>query len=62
MKTLDNWSWLELNEWLKRATEAEVGHALKQEQKGKNRSQFVKRIHSRLNKMRADRERKELNK
>lgn len=61
MKELTNWSWLELNAWLKTATEAQVVKALATEKKRKpRRVQFVKRIHSRLNKMRADRERAEL--
>ena len=59
MKT--NWSWTELNEWLKAASERDVAKALATEQKRKpRRAQFVKRIHSRLNKIRADRERREL--
>ena len=61
MKKLTNWSWLELNEWLKQATEQQVAKALAEERKRKPiRAQFVKRIHSRLNKLRAERERKEL--
>lgn len=61
MKKLTDWSWLELNDWLKKATEQQVAKALVAEQKHKpRRDQYVKRIHSRLNKLRADRERREL--
>jgi hypothetical protein len=63
VKNLANWSWLELNAWLKEATEQQVAKALKEERKRKpRRAQFVKRIHSRLNKLRAERERRELEK
>jgi hypothetical protein len=61
MKKLTSWSWLELNAWLKTAKEPQVVKALASERKRQPiRAQFVKRIHSRLNKLRADRERKEL--
>lgn len=61
MKKLTDWSWLELNVWLKQANEKQVASALSEERKRQPiRAQFVKRIHSRLNKLRADREREEL--
>lgn len=61
MKKLTDWSWLELNAWLKTAKEPQVVKALAEERKRQPiRAQFVKRIHSRLNKLRADRERQEL--
>ena len=61
MKSKTNWSWLELNAWLKTAKEPQVVKALAEERaRTPIRGQFVKRIHSRLNKLRADRERKEL--
>lgn len=53
-------TWIGLNEALMATTDEKyLTVLLKKEQSGKNRSQFVKRIHSRLNKVRADRERKE---
>jgi predicted Abi (CAAX) family protease len=61
MKRRTDWTWLELNEWLKKATEGEVAKRLRAERaRHPKRVQFVRRIHSRLNKMRADRERQEL--
>lgn len=63
MKRKTDWSWLELNAWLKTAKEPQVVKALAEERARKpSRGQYVKRIHSRLNKLRADRERKELEK
>ena len=56
--TLD--SWVALNDYLKTASEEDCKTLIKKEQKGKNRPTFVKRIHSRLNRVRAERERKEL--
>ncbi len=53
-------SWLELNDALRGANEATCETLLKEELKGRKRKQFLKRIHSRLNKARADRERREL--
>jgi hypothetical protein len=53
-------SWLALNDELREANEATCGSLLKEELKGRKRKQFIKRIHSRLNKARADRERAEL--
>lgn len=53
-------SWNALNDALRKADEATCEALLKEELKGKRRKQFIKRIHSRLNKARADRERAEL--
>lgn len=55
-------TWLGLNEHLLTATEDQCRALLKEEMAGKQRSQFIKRIHSRLNKVRADRERTDLEK
>lgn len=53
-------SWLALNDALRDATEQVCNNLLKEELNGRKRKQFIKRIHSRLNKVRADRERHEL--
>lgn len=53
-------SWLALNDFLRGVDEATCEVLLKEELKGRRRKQFLKRIHSRLNKVRADRERAEL--
>lgn len=53
-------SWLALNDAVRGADEAKCQSLLKEELKGRKRKQFIKRIHSRLNKVRADRERAEL--
>lgn len=53
-------SWNGLNEILMDITEKECITLLKVEQKNLNRPTFVKRIHSRINRMRAERERAEL--
>ena len=53
-------SWLALNDFLRGTNEAACEGLLKEELKGRKRKQFLKRIHSRLNKVRADRERAEL--
>jgi hypothetical protein len=53
-------SWLALNDLLREAGEVTCESLLKEELKGRKRKQFIKRIHSRLNKVRADRERAEL--
>lgn len=53
-------SWLALNDILRDADEPVCQTLLKEELKGRKRKQFIKRIHSRLNKVRADRERMEL--
>lgn len=53
-------SWLALNQELREADEDLCRSLLKEERAGRKRRQFLKRIHSRLNKVRADRERQEL--
>lgn len=53
-------TWLALNDALRDADEDICQKLLKKELKGRKRKQFIKRIHSRLNKVRADRERAEL--
>lgn len=53
-------TWLALNNALRNANEKTCQALLDEELKGRKRRQFIKRIHSRLNKVRADRERKEL--
>lgn len=53
-------SWLALNDAIREADEAACQVLLKEELRGRRRKQFIKRIHSRLNKVRADRERAEL--
>lgn len=54
--------WQELNLILKAADEALCHKLLEKERKGLKRAQFLRRIHSRLNKVRAARERIELDK
>lgn len=54
-------SWDSLNSFVMETDdEAVLQKLLKEELSGRKRSQFVKRIHSRINKIRADRERAEL--
>jgi hypothetical protein len=53
-------TWPALNEALRLADEQLCQRLLKEELQGRKRKMFVKRIHSRLNKVRADRERAEL--
>jgi hypothetical protein len=53
-------TWLALNEALRTADERLCQRLLKVERAGRKRQQFLKRIHSRLNKVRAERERAEL--
>jgi hypothetical protein len=53
-------TWLALNDALRAADEKDCQRLLKEEKAGRGRKQFLKRIHSRLNKVRADRERKQL--
>lgn len=53
-------SWVALNDALREADEFECQELIDEEKKGRKRKQFIKRIHSRLNKVRADRERVEL--
>ena len=54
-------TWIGLNEVLMSADEKLCEELLLHERHNKCRKQFVFRIHSRLNKVRADREREELN-
>ncbi len=58
MENLRNWRGL--NDELRHANEEECIALLKFELATKRRRQFLRRIHSRLNKLRADRERGEL--
>lgn len=53
-------TWIALNEKMRGADETLCQQLLEEERIGRNRSQFIKRIHSRLNRVRANRERKEL--
>lgn len=53
-------TWIALNDKLRNADEEQCRFLLDAELVGRKRQQFIKRIHSRLNKVRADRERKEL--
>ena len=53
-------SWVALNDVVREADESVCEILLEEELKGRKRKQFIKRIHSRLNKVRADRERAEL--
>ena len=53
-------SWVALNNFIRAADETGCQQLMKEELKGRKRRQFLKRIHSRLNKVRADRERLEL--
>lgn len=53
-------SWQGLNEGIFRLMEDELESLLAEEQKGKNRKMFVLRIHSRLNRLRGQRERRRL--
>lgn len=53
-------SWDNLNEVLMSSNEDHCIKLLDIERKGRARPTFIRRIHSRINKLRADRERKEL--
>ena len=53
-------TWMILNESLKNADEAKCRKLLADELAGRKRRQFIRRIHSRLNKARADKERQDL--
>lgn len=55
-----NLSWKDLNALLADAEEKDCQQLLASEKKGARRKQYMLRIHSRLNKVRADRERDEL--
>jgi hypothetical protein len=52
--------WYSLNDGLRNCSEAEAKEMLEAEQAGLNRARFAKRIHSRLNRLRGERERAEL--
>lgn len=53
-------SWINLNEELQTCDELTAASLLAEELAGRRRKQFMLRIHSRFNKLRADRERDEL--
>jgi len=53
-------SWLALNEFIRSAGEKQCTKLIDEELAGRSRKQFLRRIHSRLNKVRADRERIQL--
>lgn len=54
---MESISWLDLNDLLRKADQKLCERLLKEERAGKKRKQYLKRIHSRLNKVRADAER-----
>lgn len=62
INTLANWSWDQLNEVVRTADEATCVALLRTELSplGKKRKIYCERIHSRLIRVRADRERREL--
>lgn len=53
-------SWADLNKHIMTCDEAACEELLVDELAGRKRKQFLRRIHSRMNKVRADRERAEL--
>lgn len=53
-------TWLKLNAYLLTADEETCQKLLDEERQGRNRKQFMKRIHSRLNRVRRVRERAEI--
>lgn len=53
-------SWVILNDHIMKADKEECERLLKIEKANRKRKQFISRIHSRLNKVRADQERKDL--
>lgn len=53
-------SWGNLNTYLRDASVSDCERLLKSEANGKNRLSFLRRVHSRLNKVRADNEREKL--
>jgi hypothetical protein len=53
-------TWVGLNEVMRTASEETCRHLLRVEKLGRRRQQFLRRIYSRLNRVRADRERAEL--
>ncbi len=60
LAAIDNW--VELNDALRGCTEEVAEGLMAAERAGKKRKQFLRRIHSRLNKVRADNERARLDK
>ena len=61
-ETVASKDWKVLNDFLRTCDEAGALQKLKEEKRGQKRETFMLRIHSRLNKLRADRERNELQK
>jgi hypothetical protein len=55
---LDNW--VAINEAMRTCTEKEALKLMEKERAGENRVRVLIRIHSRMNKLRADRERREI--
>jgi hypothetical protein len=53
-------SWVALNDFLIKADEEQCAKLFEEESKGRNRKAFLKRIHSRLNRVRALNERKQI--
>jgi hypothetical protein len=53
-------NWTALNTALRTATEDECAALLRQERKAGNRIQYLLRIHGRYNRLRSDRERREI--
>lgn len=53
-------SWVDLNEFIRDCNQKDAEELLKAELSGKKRKQFALRIHSRINKVRADHERLEI--
>lgn len=63
VKNPDLQTWVGLNEAVMNCTdEAKLQKLLTEELKGRKRKKFLERIHSRINKLRAERERAELHK
>jgi hypothetical protein len=60
MTNMTKMTWVGLNELMMEAGEQECLELLRAEKKGPARTQFLLRIHSRLNRLRAERERVEL--
>ena len=53
-------TWIALNDFVRTANEDQCQKLFEEEQNGRARKQFLRRIHCRLNKVRAERERNEL--
>lgn len=53
-------SWVALNNFLRDCTQKQAEKLLEEERKGRARKMFLLRIHSRINKVRADGERSKL--